>query len=510
MIMRSRSLFVLFALVVLFLFQCGKKEKKKEEVVARPETITVEVEIPEVSWEKSLAVLPLEMEHVSPEDEVIPAVMTEEIVSNLSRSKKLKVLPPSSADWIDQSDTQTDYLLKGRVAKSDDRYKTTLTLVDAQNDSILWSETYENEAESVLTVSENAARTVARTLGESVAEKELKPPSPQIVSVYLEAKSYLAQGTRESTDLAVQKFKEVLRQDSTFALAHVGLAESYLLLIQNQWEHNPVWLRLAQDASRKAVQANPDLAEGYLQSGRVYMTRGDFKHGEKEFRRALFLNPNSEEAWTGLGQVFIHYGLYEPCLEVYEKTLALNPANGPVSLSRAMILIGLKRYAQSEAEIQRTLRYHPDKSHLYSFLALAHYYQGDLNQALKDVQIGMQSETYRPLSHAVLAMIYAKQGKLDAALGELELEVKPYVRTDASLATAVAAIYALVKQNGQAVQWLQKALSLGYREYPWLVNDPNFEDLRTDERFVNLMKEMKRGWEEKMKRYSSSESRAEV
>jgi len=52
---------------------------------------------------------------------------------------------------------------------------------------------------------------------------------------------------------------------------------------------------------------------------------------------------------------------------------------------------------------------------------------------------------------------------------------------------------------------LEKALSFWYKEYPWLANDPNFEGLRTDERFQGLMDKMREGWEEKMKRYSFSE-----
>lgn len=286
-------------------------------------------------------------------------------------------------------------------------------------------------------------------------------------------------------------------------LACVGLAEGYLQIIHNGWDKNIVWLRLAQDACQRAVYLDGEYAQAYLQLGEIYIARGDFKQAEREFRTALRFNDKLEKAWSGLGQVFIQYGLYEPCLQVYDKALELNPTAASVSLSRTMILAGLKRYDAAEQEIRRLLQLYPEESHYHAFLALLRYYRGDLNEASTEIKPGLLTSESRPFSHAVSAMILSKQGKLDEALGELELEVKPYVTNDASLAVAVAAVYCLLGRNGQAVEWLNKAVSFGYREYPWLVNDPNFAGLQEDERFIILLDQIRQEWEENMKKYEA-------
>ena len=92
--------------------------------------------------------------------------------------------------------------------------------------------------------------------------------------------------------------------------------------------------------------------------------------------------------------------------------------------------------------------------------------------------------------------------EIDQALGEVELEVKPHVGNNGSLATAVAAVYTLMERNGLALEWLEKAVSWGYAEYSWLANDPNFKTLHQDERFIRFMETLKKAWDENRMRYS--------
>ncbi len=501
--MKRLILFFLSVVIVLFMAQCGKKKKEKENVIGTEEA-AVKVEIPKVSWEKSIAVFPSGKNQKVSENKIMRKVMAEQISSMLSRSKGLKVLSLLSEEWIDSKEITADYVLRCKFEKENGFINASLRLVDTKKDSEIWSTTYKKELQSLSDITQKASREISGVLGLEINKRKIfenKPASLNVMELYVDGKSHLAVGTRTETDLAIQSFKKALRIDSTFVPAYVGLAKSYLQIVKNRWNLNLVWLRLSQEASLKAVQLNDSSADAHLTLGETYLLRGDFKKAEKEFRKAIGINPNLPEAWADLGKVFIHYGFYEPCLEVYEKALSLNPGNVPVSLSRVMVFTGLKKYSKAEEEIKKILLLQPDSLYCHSFSALLSYYQGDYKEALKEVKKGMKSGEYQPFSHAVLAMLYARQGKLDPALEEVELNVKPYVHNNGSLATAVAAVYTLLKRNGQAVQWLKKAVSFGYKEYPWIINDPNFEGLRQDNRFVNLMKGMKAEWEKSMREY---------
>ena len=261
---------------------------------------------------------------------------------------------------------------------------------------------------------------------------------------------------------------------------------------------------LAREAARKALHKGK-VAESHCILGKVFIKYGDYKQAEEHFRKAITVNANLAEAWTGLGNVYNFYGLYNPGRKAFSTALELNPEAVDVRISLCMLQTGLKKYDESLHTIKQGIILHPDKLYLHSLAGLVLLYQNHLDQAEKEIAIGLQSNQYNIFSHAVSAMIQARKEHPDQALAEVELEVKPYVNNNPSLATAVAAVYALLDRKGLAVQWIQKAHELGFKEYLWLVNDPHYNNLRNDERFLAVMDTLKKEWERNLKNYTSSE-----
>jgi len=141
----------------------------------------------------------------------------------------------------------------------------------------------------------------------------------------------------------------------------------------------------------------------------------------------------------------------------------------------------------------------PEEPSLHSFLALSYFYQKKLKPASGEIEKGLQTQTAGPFPHAVLAMIQAASGRPDSALSEVTLRVEPYTEGDASLCSAAAAVYSLLGRNGLAIQWLEKAVSLGYEDFVWLSNDPNFDRMRNDPRFIGVLERVKEKWEKSRK-----------
>ena len=480
---------VILGIAILFQLYCGKESQKQD----KPGESLVEVDIPPTEWKSSIALVGAEGAH----QDVHAA--SDVLFDGLSQSRQLKVYHPSTAS-VSRAETQPDYTLQYDVAKAGGKHTSRFILTDAGQDT-LWEGDSE---EFVITAAEQASSAVVGTIGGNPSE--LEPVSstlpPDLMNLYLEGDACLARQTKADNERAADAFKTILKQIPDYIPAAVGLAEAYYSVIDRGWDGNLIWLRLAQETALNAIELDPSSATAHTILGKVYMKRGDFKQAEHSFRIALDENPNLEEAWTGLGNVFSHYGLYEPCLTVFGNALALNPSNAPVTLSKAMILIGLGRYDEAEIEIDRIIRIYPNDRHYFTFKALAKYYQGDLQSAKNLVKLGLEAEDYRPLAHAIGAMIHAKEQNFDPVIYDLETNIKPYVGTDASLATAVAAVYALIEQNGSALHWLNKAVEMGYREYPWIVNDPNFDGLKTDQRFQELMANLKTKWETNMRQYA--------
>ncbi len=503
----KRTIFIIITIVFipLLFFRCTKKEKE-EVTVIQPEAVEIEVDVPQVHWEKSIGVLPVKSESMSLVKNSLADLVSSRLYSDLSKIQGLKVYSPVTSELVDQSILQADYLLKTDITEEEEEQMSIqVQLIDAKKEVNRPAKIYGETFHSLFAVEEGAAKTVAEKLGYTMGTGEsisLETTSPEVRKLYLEAQGFQVQGKRESVNQAVEKYKEALRIDSTFTQAWIGLAESYLQIVYSGWDRNVVWPKLAHEASLKAVHYDSTQAEAYLMLGQVYLAWGDFKQAEQTYKKALKINNNLDQAWIGLGQIYSQFGLYEASLKVFDKALSLKPDDAGVSLNYAMILVGLRQYKESEKVFRRILTIHPEEQYFHSFLALTQFYQDNISNAASEIQLGLKSEVYRPFSHAVLGMIYTKQGKLDEALSEVELEVKPYVGNNGSLASAVAAIYALLKRDGQAVQWLEKAIQFGYREYPWVMNDPNFKDLHNDGRFIQLMEKVKENWKKNMELYN--------
>lgn len=502
--MKSKMMIAWIVLVLIFV-QCTK-EKGADETgeLVRTETAGVVADLPPAEWDKSVIIREGTSDY--PESTAISRSLAQGLVQSLSKQEKLKV-HPVSARFSDEAKS-TSWILNQTIRSEENQLYVSFNLHDEKGESV-WSKEYSGPVDSLFFMEKTITADVSQQMGVSgqdSREDQSVYYSNVLVQRYIQAEDDLKSGDREKVDQAVESYKAILETDSTFIPAYIGLAESYLLIHDQRWDRNPVWLRLAQDVLEKAEEIEKNHPQIAFLSGRLFSARGDWKMAEMKYREALIHNPNLQQAWVRLGQIYAQFGLYETSLEVYAHALALDSGDEEASLGRAMILTGLSHYDDAENEMRRAIRLHPQKKYYHSFLALFLYYKEELVQARQEISIGLESPNYQIFSKAVHAMISAKQGFKDEALAELELEIKPYVGSDGSLASAVAAIYALLGRNGLAVEWLNKAVEYGYQEYVWIVNDPNFKGLRNDSRFQTILDTLKERWMDNIREYRGAET----
>ncbi|HDQ45207.1 MAG TPA: tetratricopeptide repeat protein [bacterium] len=470
--------------------RCDRKPPE-EHLIIRPESFPETVVLPAFGWEKAIRV-----RFDAERDSAKAVFLGEELASALTRHPALLVLrethPPATS-------TQPGYELTGSVKKIGHRFEMTAVVTD-RNQQIVSDQNYLEAEENLLTAVEKMrARTLAALDPDRPASAVPgRPVSPDALDRTARARLLLGKKTRTENRRSIALFQDALRLDSTLVPALTGLAEGYLQIVETGWEKNRVFIQLAQAAAQKAVQIAPDDPRGHLLIGRCLAAWGDFRQAEAAYRKALDLNPNQMAPWAGLGRIYARIVLYEPALACYERALELDPDQPDVAISRALMLIGIRRYRDAETLLQTVILNHPDRGEVLTYLALAQTYQGRLDEARRSLGETADSS---PLARAVLAMIEAKSGNLDAAFGEVELEVKPFLHGNGSLAVAAAAVYALLGRNGLAVHWLEEAFESGYRDYVWLANDPNFDGVRKDDRFKRLLEKFKARWEDDIRRY---------
>ncbi len=477
---------IIVPMTLCLILSCSTKEEKSELIQFPEENLEISTPLPETKWEKSINVARTQSDT---SNTGLARILEDQLFAETSQIEELMV----------KKDQNADYILKSKVDQQEDEIIMFVRVEEAQTGQIVYETESAIDENDYMDSHTSMMTEIAEELQmnvDSEAAESTQTISSEAMALYREAKGLLDKNEYQATHRAVGIFKEALRRDSTFSLAAIGLTHSYLQVIHNGWDKHRAFVELAGKAAAKAVQLAPEKGEAHEGLGLVYLMQTRYKEAESEFLEALDLNPNLSKSWEALGAIYSHFGFYKTSQSAYEKAFQLNADNPELRLRLGLLKIGLGNYKDAEILFKQSLATYPHADYFNLFIAMPLYYQNKTKEADQYIQKGMKAHVYQPLAHAVHAMILIKQKKLDDALGELELEVKPYISNDPSLCVAVAAIYAQLGQAGNAVSWLEQAIGWGYREYPWIVNDPNFSPLRDDPRYHKILEDLHVRWKE--------------
>jgi tetratricopeptide (TPR) repeat protein len=348
--------------------------------------------------------------------------------------------------------------------------------------------------EDVYSISRETAVRAAGLLNLDSAAAGFPAPQPSgsVFRAYMEGMSRLDESGGRDLDRSVAVFKAAVREDSTFAAAWKGLSAAYLAVIRSQSHANRAFTALAQDAALRAVRLDSTDGEARFLLGEALFEWGDRRSGERECSAAVRRSPNLAEAWARIGSLAAAAGDgYTTGLDAFSLALELSPFPPGAAAGKANLLMGLGRYAEAGTLLESSIGRSPGSAALHSLLALSMYYQKRLPAASEEASRASALDPPAAFPHAVLAMIDAVSGKSDEALSELVNRVEPAAGRDAGLAAATAAVYSLLGRNGVALEWFDKSLDLGYADFQWISNDPNFDGLRNDPRFAERLERLK-------------------
>lgn len=222
----------------------------------------------------------------------------------------------------------------------------------------------------------------------------------------------------------------------------------------------------------------------------VYMWRGQKQKAREEVARARREAP--DEAVVHFVKATLHRldGEYGRALRSYDRLVRLDPAAHVVaSYNRAAVHMYMGHFDEAVRQLDNAGE--PDNPLVGTFRALALYYTGQTDAA---ADLMRQVVEKHPNVHGIrpfLAMFLSAQGKHDEALAQLNSDVIRNAEVDPDIAYSVASVYALEEMRDEAFQWLERAISLGNENRPCFENDPNWNALRDDPRFIELIAKLR-------------------
>jgi TolB-like protein/DNA-binding winged helix-turn-helix (wHTH) protein len=234
-----------------------------------------------------LAVLPFENLSVDPDQEFFSDGLTEEMISQVGKLDRgrLAVIARSSVAKFKGSrlpakeigkELNADYLVQGSVRRSSDRVRITVQFVQAGNQTVLWTESYERQLKDVLAVQDSVVRSIASQIHLALTEEQKarfvnpRQTQPDAYLAYLKGRYYWNKRTAESMQKAAGFFQQAIDSDPSYAGAYSGLADCNSGLSWHGFKSPAEALPKAYAAARKAIEINPESAEAHASLGLVH------------------------------------------------------------------------------------------------------------------------------------------------------------------------------------------------------------------------------------------------
>src|SRR5437879_2476970 len=316
--------------------------------------------------EHSVAVLPFANLSHDPEDEYFSDGMTEEIITAASAVKALRVVARTSAFAFKGKtlDVRTvgrqlnvATVLEGSVRRAGRRLRITAQLIDVADGYHIWSERYDRDLEDVFAIQDEIASSVARALQVVLTEpKQLareRPPTKSLEAYdfFLRGRQLFHQFRRKGFEAARQMFQRAVELDPAYARAHAAIADCWSMLHHlDATEENA---RGADEASRKALELDPEAAEARASRGLALAVNGRYEEAEREFQAAIRLDPKLFEAYYFHARASFANGNFVSAAEMFEHAIAVRPEDYQAAAMVVMVYERLGRPAEAETATRR-------------------------------------------------------------------------------------------------------------------------------------------------------------
>jgi len=459
----------------------------------------------------SIAILPFENLSGGTENEYFSDGITEDVIAQLSKIGKLKVISRTSVMQYKNAkrnlrdigrELNVATILEGSVRRDNNYVRVVAQLLDAHNDEHLWSETYDKELTQIFAIQTAIAKSIADALKTTISPDdsmrlERKPTgSLEAYDLYLQGRYHWNRRIPDELKASITYFEQAIHKDSTYALAYAGLADAYTLLGNFSVLPPKEAYAGAKSSVAKALEINPELADAHTALAFVILHYDwDWPAAEKEFKRALELNPSSARAHGWYSLYLTVMGRFEEALGEGRRAQELDPLSVVTRADAGLALYFMRKYDQAIEQYRKIIEMDPTFAVAYIPLGGSYEQKSMYDSALAAFSwAGMFSKGH-PIAVAALAHGYAVSGRLEDAhtMLDLLLERSSDQNTEPYWVGPywIAAIYTALANRDQAFTWLEKAYNERDGSLVFVKVDPVLDNLRTDPRFSLLLKKMR-------------------
>jgi TolB-like protein/DNA-binding winged helix-turn-helix (wHTH) protein/Tfp pilus assembly protein PilF len=453
-----------------------------------------------------IAVLPFENLSGDPGQEYFSDGLTDELIARLGglEPEGLGVIARTSAmqykgtrKRADQigSELGVPYLLESSVRRWRERMRINVRLVQADDQTPLWSRSFEGDLRDVLSLQNQVAQAVAEEIRIRLSPRARaglergKAVDPLAYEETLKGRYAWNKRTLPGLREALGHFEAAIARDPTHAPAHTGLADTYSLMsYYGGLPPREVFPR-AQSAASRGLELDPQSAEAQTSLAYVAHRYGwDWPAAERSYRRAIQLNPSYATARHWFAEYLMVQGRLPEARVEMQEARRLDPLSPRITLDVGLPEYFAGRYEPAAEAARRVAALQPGFAPAHIALRQALERQGRYPQAIEALQREAESLAVDTAPAAEVARAFARDGAMGywAALLRLAERGWPQPVSPAHRAN----MHAARGENERALEWLERAYADRDDELVWAAVEPWYQPLRADPRFADLLRRM--------------------
>lgn len=452
---------------------------------------------------QSLAVLPLENLSGDPRQQYFADGITDELITNLAKISSLSVISRTSAMryrgakkplTVIGSELNVEAVVEGTVARSENKVRVTVQLVDARNDRQLWAESYEYELVDLVQLQSDIAAAIADQIQITLtpADKQrlaqTRPVNSEAHEAYLKGLYFWNERTAESLKTSIGYFEEAIRKDPNYALSYSGLADAYDVATDYDLLPPRDSYSKGRAAALKALELDPMLAQAHATLADLKAAyEWDWTGAETEFKRALELNPGYATAHHWYAQFLTARGRHGEALAEIRRAMNLDPLSPSINAFAGSALYMARKYNESAEQLSKMTASEPGYAPAHYFLGFTHEKQGKLADAIEEFKKSVDLSGGDPSYLAALAHAYGLSGNQREARAICR-SLEKRAGTEYVSSFDIALVYLGLSQKERTLDWLSRAYEEDDPNMNFLNVDPTLDGIRSERRFQDLLR----------------------
>lgn len=450
---------------------------------------------------RSVAVLPLSNLTGDPEQGIYSEGLQDILITELSQVPGLRVTSRQSTKRYRESnltaaeiaaELSVDALVEGSLLSKGGTIEIMVQLIDGRSDSSLWAEKYTNDSSHVFDLISDIASAIsleidpARSL--SVPEKSAgahnDPVDPQAIDAYALGVTHLDQFTSDGIETAINQFETAVAIEPKFALAWGQLAAAYAMQGLHGLSLPGESIEKAGAAALSAIAADDQFYIGHSALGWSRLWTGDFDGACESFQTALRLNPSAPYALHGDADCLMLDGHMNESVARTSELVTVSPFSAMHNRIFPYHLFLARRYDEAITEVAAVETRVPQSS-MHWLYAQIYWQQGLFEKALKEER----NELVRRKDLVLLEALeggYQSGGPTGAMRAMAEALIARWQESYAD-PFRIAETFARAGMADETISWLGRAVDYGSYETTYIAFQPEFDSLRDEPRFQDLL-----------------------